>query len=354
MAICNADQFLAESIESVLAQTFRDFELIIVDFGSTDNSRAITSGYAIKDARIKLLEIPNCGLAEARNAACSLARGKYIAVMDADDVCLPHRLMLEVDYLEKNPAIAIVGTATEWINAKGHVLGIHEVPYADHEIKATLPYRCPYWHPTVLIRKNAFLSVGGYRNAFVFAHDYDLELRLAERFACANLPDVVLRYRIHPSQVSFRKQSLQTCCKLAAQTSSVARKRGSPDPLNEITEITPVLLTELGVSKARQQNALVADFRNWVRSMIAAKEYAATQNAVSAMLRSDLRAVDRWQVADLYLTLALLYRGQANFKKTIVAAARAFLIYPPSIRHLFKKLMSPLQMSDEAAGSCRS
>src|ERR1700751_330870 len=89
MAVCNVGRFLAESIESVLAQTFSDFEFIIVDFGSTDKSKAIAASYAGKDSRIKVYEIPVCGLAEARNAACSHARGRYIAVMDADDFCLP-------------------------------------------------------------------------------------------------------------------------------------------------------------------------------------------------------------------------------------------------------------------------
>ena len=88
MVICNVDRFLAEAIESILAQSFRDFEFIIVDFGSADNSKAIASHYAAEDTRIKFHEIPHCGLAEARNAGCALAQARYIAIMDADDVSL--------------------------------------------------------------------------------------------------------------------------------------------------------------------------------------------------------------------------------------------------------------------------
>ena len=91
MVVCNVERFLAEAIESILAQTYRDFEFVIVDFGSTDRSKEIIAGYAAKDSRVKLHEIPHCGLAEARNAGCFLAQGQYIAIMDADDVSLPER-----------------------------------------------------------------------------------------------------------------------------------------------------------------------------------------------------------------------------------------------------------------------
>src|SRR5271166_4018135 len=97
MVVCNVDRFLAESIESILGQTFREFEFIIVDFGSTDESRAIISQYQDNDNRLRLHTIPHCGLAEARNVSCSLARGRYIAIMDADDVSVHERLMWQIE-----------------------------------------------------------------------------------------------------------------------------------------------------------------------------------------------------------------------------------------------------------------
>ena len=348
MVICNADRFLGEAIESVLAQTFHDFEFIIVDFGSTDSSRTIASEYAAKDARISLHVIPNCALPKARNVACSFARGKYIAVMDADDICVPDRLMSEVSFMEKSSGVAIVGSATEWIDARGRSLGVQTVPCNDTEIRNTLPSRCPFWHPTVLLRSEAFRLVEGYREAFMFAHDYDLELRLAERFDCANLPDVLLKYRIHPAQVSFRKQRLQTLCKLAAQTSAVARKIGAPDRLAEVSKIDEALLTELGISETAKQNALVVDFRNWTRSMIAAQEFDATRDATRAILTANLGFVERWQIADLYLILASMYWKQAHFWQAVVAFTKAFFSYPPAIRHPFNKQFGLRRESDES------
>ena len=113
MVVCNVDHFLAESIESILGQTFREFEFIIVDFGSTDKSKAIAASYAAKDNRVKLHDAPHCALAEVRNFGCSLAQGEYIAIMDADDVSAPDRLMLETEFMENHPEVGLLGGATE-------------------------------------------------------------------------------------------------------------------------------------------------------------------------------------------------------------------------------------------------
>src|SRR5579864_6120600 len=107
MIVYNVERFLGEAIQSILGQTFREFEFLIVDFGSTDESKSIVSSFAAKDRRIKLHEIQNCGLAEARNAGCSLAQGKYIAIIDADDISLPERLRWQVDFMEKHPEVGL-------------------------------------------------------------------------------------------------------------------------------------------------------------------------------------------------------------------------------------------------------
>jgi glycosyltransferase involved in cell wall biosynthesis len=158
MAVRNVDRYLAEAIESILGQTFTDFEFVIVDFGSTDDSKSIVSRYAANDNRIKFHEIPVCMLPVARNAGCSLARGEYIAVMDADDVCLSDRLKLEVEFMQKHRDIALLGGAVEWIDATGKPLGAHHHPTGFPEITLELTTHCTFWHPSVLMRKEAFVS----------------------------------------------------------------------------------------------------------------------------------------------------------------------------------------------------
>jgi glycosyltransferase involved in cell wall biosynthesis len=226
MVVCNVDRFLAESIKSILGQSLREFEFIIVDFGSTDKSRAIISEYEAKDDRIKFQTVPHCGLAEARNASCSFARGRYVAIMDADDVSAPQRLAWQVEFLEQYPEVSVLGGAAEWIDKNGRALATFGNPIWDREIRAALLEFCPLWQPSVLMRREAFVDVGGYRPPFAPAEDYDLWLRMSEHFQLGNLKQVVLKYRIHPHQVSIRKQKQQTLGRLAALASASLRKMG--------------------------------------------------------------------------------------------------------------------------------
>jgi hypothetical protein len=343
MVVCDVERFLAQSIESVLGQSFRDFEFIIVDFGSKDASRSIISNYATTDSRIKLHEIPNCVLPAARNAACSLAQGRYIAVMDADDVCLPDRLRLELEFMEEHPEVGLVGGAVVWVDAADRKLEQHANPSEDHEIRSAMAERCPFWHPTVLLRREAFTLVGGYRTAFVFAHDYDLELRIAERFKCANLKQVVLNYRIHPYQVTVRKKAQQTLCFLAAQVAASSRRNGCPDPLNGVEEITPGVLAGLGVTKGALQNGLASDYRDWIRVMSDAGEFSAALKAtVESLQSSDWQCAEKWRIADLWLTAARLHWRQKAFLTSLLALGHAVVIRPVVAGRPLKPLLRRL------------
>lgn len=338
----DVDRFLAASIESILGQTFSEFEFIIVDFGSTDKSKAIASTYAAKDGRIRFHEIPNCGLTEARNAGCFLAQGRYIAIMDADDVSAPDRLSREVAFMEGHPEVGLVGGATEWINTVGRSLRIEFLPSEDHQIKSALVTHCPFCHPTVLIRREAFVLMGGYRAVFAQAEDYDLWLRLSEHYRCANLKEVVLKYRIHPYQLTLRKQREQTLCKLAARASALSRRNRKPDPLDGCQEVTPALLAGLGVTDVILQNALASDCLNWVRSMTLAGEYLAALNAAIDLLRSDLKYVETWQIADLYLTIARIQWRQRKYWQGGLAASRAVITRPAVIGRPLRPLLQRL------------
>jgi hypothetical protein len=331
MVTCNVERFLAEAIESILGQTFTDFELIMVDFGSTDKTKAIVACYASKDSRLRFLEIPNCGLAQARNAACSLAQGQYIAIMDADDISVPDRLQLEIAFLEEHPEVGLLGGITQCIDATGAPLAIrsHDFPSDDSGIRLALASGCPFCQPTVMIRKDAFVVAGGYRSAFAQAEDYDLWLRIAEHFQCANLKQVVLKYRIHPNQVSIRRRSEQTLCVLTAQASAAARRNGQPDPLSGFEEITPQVLMGLGVTKGALQNALASDYRDWIRVMSDAGEFSAALKATVESLRSsDWQCADKWRVADLWLTAARLHWRQKAFLPSLLAVGHAVATRP--------------------------
>jgi len=346
MVVCNVERFLAESIESILRQTFADFEFIIVDFGSTDRSKSIISSYAAKDSRVKFHEIPHCGLGDARNASCSLAQGKYIAVMDADDIALPDRLSAETDFMEKHPDVGVVGGATEWIDATGRVWGIHDCPAEDQEIKSALPVYHPFFHPALLIRREAFALVGGYRSAFAPAEDYDLTMRISQHYRCANLKQVVLQYRIHTYQLSQKQRSQQTFGKLAAQVSALSRRNGNPDPLNDVVEITSALLAQLGVTYAKQQQEVALDRHQWIRNRIAVGEYSVALDAALEMLQSDLEHVERWLIVDLRLLAARLYWKRHKFVRSCVTAAHAFMLRPIIAGRPAKQLLRRFQLQN--------
>jgi hypothetical protein len=355
MVVRNVERFLAEAIESILGQTFSEFEFIIVDFGSTDKSKAIVSSYAATDSRIRLHEISGRGVAEARNAGCFLARGQYMAIMDADDISLPERLMWEVEFMERHPEVGVVGGAVDWIDATGASLTnptppsgvtLHP-PVGNGEIQSALVKYNTFWQPSVLMRRAAFVLVGGYRRAFAESEDYDLWLRISEHFEMANLPQVILQYRIHPNQVSVRKRKQQSLCSLAALASAASRRNGRPDPLNSVEELTPAVLVALGVSEAKQQSALANEYRGWIRSMCGAGEWSGALNAAIEMLQSsDWKHIERRTVADMRLEVAQLYWKNRRLWKSIITVGQAVTTRPMVAGRPLKPLLLWLRLVD--------
>ena len=343
MVTRNVERFLPEAIESILNQTFTDLEFVIVDFGSTDASKSIISSYQLKDHRIKLHEIPSCTLSEARNVSCSLSTGRYIAIMDADDVALPHRLECQLEFLEKHPEVGVVGGDTEWIDRTGAVLRTQHHPRGDSEIRETLLSASPFCNPSVVVRREVFLATGGFRNVPP-AEDYDLWLRAAEHCKMANLPRILLRYRIHPHQESQRNVRQMTLCALAARAAADLRMSGKPDPLNSVGEITSGLLLTMGVSEAAWQNALATQYRLAIGRMSQTGEYSDGLKLAAEMLNlSDWKHVARWQVADVWFARAWFYWRKREILRSVMAAGRAVLIRPIVVLRPLKLLLRRLR-----------
>ncbi len=343
MAVSNAERFLAEAIQSILDQSLKDFEFIIVDYGSTDDSKAIVSSFAANDHRIRLIEIPPCVLPEARNAGCFQAQGKYIAVMDADDVSLSDRLRLQVEFLESHPQVALLGGAVEWMDSSGKPFGVHRHPSGDREIKAELPAHNVLWHPTTMMRKDPFAVVGGYRRAFMCSHDYDLALRFAEKYECANLEEIVLRYRVHAVQLTSDRHQQQTLCKLAAQVSASKRRKGEPDPLDGVREITSSALAAWGIQEQSQRDFLIADGHTWVRNLMNVGENAAALSAAGKVLGANLNGADSWQVSEIHLCVATIHWRNGQTWDSLIALAKAVRVRPVLIGRPLKSMFRRLK-----------
>jgi hypothetical protein len=258
MPVYNAETYLAEAVESILAQTLSDIELVAVDDASQDDSRAMLERFAQDDERVRMFtNDENLGVAASRNLGWRSARALYIAVLDADDIALPDRLARQVSFLDANPAVAAVGGAVIGIDSSGRRLGMIRFPVHDRAIQSTLPRRNCFGHSAMTMRRSALEAVGGY--AFRGrAEDYALWLRLAERFALANLPEPVTLHRFHPGQTTVLATEKEVAAALALSAAARTRRATGIDPLAEVDELTPEVLRRLGVSD-RQLATAVAD-----------------------------------------------------------------------------------------------
>jgi glycosyltransferase involved in cell wall biosynthesis len=181
MSVFNGPAFPSEAIGSILGQTFRDFEFLVIDDGSTDSTAEILSNYASRDGRMRVLRHENEGRAASLNDGIGSSKGKYVARMDADDIALPHRLLDQIDLMERHPEVGVLGGAVERINAVGPPIDILRPPLEDLEIQSVMLHLNPMWHLTVFMKREIVVALGGYRKASLGTADYDLWLRMAEQ-----------------------------------------------------------------------------------------------------------------------------------------------------------------------------
>ena len=208
MAVHNAKPFLSEAIESILEQTFRDFEFLIIDDGSNDGSTDILKRFAKYDSRIKLFFQDNKGLTKSLNIGLNAARGKYIARMDADDISLRNRFSKQVATLDDNENLVMVGSNVEIISEEGIKLGSTSKDIEHDNIRRSLLAGdgSSMVHPVVMFRRKAVQQIKGYDEDFSVAQDLDLFLRMSEIGLVRNLPETLLLWRQHGNSIN-RTQS---------------------------------------------------------------------------------------------------------------------------------------------------
>ena len=211
MSVYNGERYLAEAIDSILAQTFRDFEFIIVDDGSTDRSAKIIDYYAQRDPRVRSLRLAvNHGLASALNQGIAAARGEFIARMDSDDVSLPQRFQSQLDYLRAHPDIGVLGSAVHVVDEE--LQPSYSAEYApQHALIAfnILTDLKTFCHPTVMLRRELLVTAGAYDDDYHYSQDIQLWSRLASRTRFANLSESLLLYRRHEQASSVKQDSQQ-------------------------------------------------------------------------------------------------------------------------------------------------
>ena len=298
-----------------------DFEFIIINDGSTDGTAAILDSYARKDSRLRVYRQENSGQCASDNRGCGMARGKYIAHMDADDVSLPYRLDRQIAFLEKHENVGVLGGAADIIDEHGRRVSHEQPPLEDELIRAAFrSFSNPILHPAVVMRKQAFDVTGGYRPQFLRAEDIDLWLRVIERWRAANLSDVVLRRRIHSAQISVCHVRQQFLSFLGAHALSSARQRDSIEPPCEEV-ISEAFLDKLGVSQTVRQRTFAGFYGYWIGSMSQTCQDDAVVKLVDEFMNlSKSGPADRIALAN-----AMLLAARSHYRRGRPACALVFL-----------------------------
>ncbi len=202
MPVCNAEKYLSQAIESILGQTFTDFEFLIIDDGSTDDSLKIIQSY--DDVRIKLMRhTKNKGFIASLNEGLSQAKSDWVARMDGDDISHHDRFTKQMQFLKTHPQISIVGSDVQVINQNDRIIGYENMLTNDAAIKLALPVMCPFAHGAVIYKRDVVTKAGGYRKTTYEVEDYELWTRILKVGQGANIPEALYQWRTTPGSISF-------------------------------------------------------------------------------------------------------------------------------------------------------
>jgi len=284
MSVYNGTRYLNESIASIHNQTFTDWEFIIINDGSTDNSESMVQAWQKQDERIKLISREHKGLTISLNQGLSYAQGEYIARMDADDIALPDRFAKQVAFLDENPDHVAVGCRMLVIDPEGLPIFTCSRLTAHEEIDVA--YMAGQagiiGHPAVMMRRSVLQSLGGYREKFTYAQDRDLFLRLAEVGKLANLLDTLMKFRLNAKSMGHTQRSEQKRCANLATIEAHQRRGLEPPILSDSSSEPPKSISDL--------------HRQWTWWALGSGNLAtARKHAILALARQPL-AVESWKV----------------------------------------------------------
>lgn len=207
MPVFNAEKYLSEAIQSILSQSFRDFEFIVIDDGSTDSSASIIKSFH-DDRIVYVKNEQNLGIVKSLNKGISLAKGEFVARMDADDISHPLRFEKQIEFFEQNPLVAMCGGFYKIIDNEGKIIGEETFETDPDLLKCELMFYCPFAHPSLMIKKNVLNELNGYKE-LTPVEDYELWLRINAKYKSVNIPEYLLFYRWHGSNISITKKNVQ-------------------------------------------------------------------------------------------------------------------------------------------------
>jgi glycosyltransferase involved in cell wall biosynthesis len=264
----NEERFLDQALASLAGQSFRAFEIIAVDNGSTDRTSAILAGWANREPRLRTVRLDRPSLHESLRQGVALARADVIARLDSDDIAEPKRLERQYRFLLAHPQLGLLGSAATLIDARDRCIGRSVPSLDDAAIRRLLPNECPFIHSSVMMRRQAYERVGGYRSGLNLAEDFDLWLRMSPSTRMANLPDRLIRYRIHNGSLSARKLPQLVLTALCVSAAHVAREAGLAEPFADGRPALRRALPLLGYSRTEVQRRIYRGyFERWLMTL---------------------------------------------------------------------------------------
>ncbi len=262
MSVYNGRRYLREAVESILGQSFGDFELIVIDDASTDATASILAEFAVRDKRVIVVRnSENVGLTRSLNRGLAMARGRYVARQDADDVSLPERLAVQAAYLDADPEAALAYGHFETMDSAGRILERIGVKADPVLVRWHLMFfNCLGCHSLVTFRRDPVLALGGYDPSCRWSQDHDLWLRLADVGDVAIIPQVLARYRVHEQSISLACREEQEAVSLEISRKRLSRLAGRDLPKGRVADLRRFWIGTLADFQAAR--AMVRDLQD--------------------------------------------------------------------------------------------
>jgi glycosyltransferase involved in cell wall biosynthesis len=328
MGVYNGERYLKEAIDSMLNQTQTNFEFIIINDGSTDSTGEILHAYT--DPRVFILEQENHGLTKSLNRGIALARGKYIARMDSDEISMSNRLEKQIEYLENNFDVGAVGTSYNRIDAIGSIIGqeIISVPVQKKDIYKNLFEWCFLLHGSVMMRKEVLDMVGWYDENFLYSQDYDLWFRILDHYSLGVLSEPLFCWRLHPDSIYSSKQTTAIHYRYLARRLSALRKSLNKSDY-EIEYKSEIAKIERTIALTRQNIPKHIDLDSTYKHHLAAAYFRYGNKKTARMLwismiRSRTATLHTWVYLSLTLLPPFIKEGIFSFKNSLIGAVNYF------------------------------
>jgi hypothetical protein len=249
MPVRNGERYVDQAIASLVEQTFRDIEIIVIDNGSTDSTPVRLKAWVAREPRLRAERLDRANLAESLNHGATVARASLLARLDADDLAHPDRLKVQLQTMRSRPSLGVLGSGAELIDGDGQRLGEIRMPRAHPEIRERQRTSCSVIPSSSMMRAELFWRSGGYRKGLNISEDFDLWSRMTELCEAENLPDVLISYRIHSGSVTARQPVRMALASLCVTAAMEARQVGAPEPFTRGSPNLRLALPLLGMSR---------------------------------------------------------------------------------------------------------